>query len=375
MNLVKRLYNSLDHRIRYRTLKPILEKIEINYGDLLLPKIANFNYEKLPKIALVKQDVYQDLYCCSPNSSVQEIILSSFQRSGFVGLFTKFNADFLIVKAEQDLECNIWQQKHFDCHQESIEFYLSLQEKHSLYSQSVNEIDWNLYDIVISIDIAIPSRITKQFPHILWCYCIGEPCMRAYQESKLKPIDGYNLFLNQQFRHLSFVNSLPKHEIEFPYYLQYYGCYKNILNLDIKDSEKEGLFIEFNWRKILTEKQKKDLSNFGSIRCPKGIKNILLELAKSKYFLIGEGTRGLWGNGMIEAIASGCLLIGNPLYVKHKSLFTSATVVYNFDQLLQKLAFFENNNNAYHQELEKQRKILDYVCFNRPMNDLLSIIK
>jgi hypothetical protein len=160
------------------------------------------------------------------------------------------------------------------------------------------------------------------------------------------------------------------HEIDFPYYLQYYGCFNNILEEEILDIQREGIFIEFNWRNVLTNQQKDILTKFGNLRCPKGIKNILIDLAKSKYFIIGEGTRGLWGNGMIEAIASGCLLIGNPLYVKHKSLFTPETIVYSFDELINKLEFFESNEKIYQRELKRQRKLLNYICFNRPLQDL-----
>lgn len=372
MSFLQRLSNSIDHRIRYRTLKPILEKLEIQYGYLLVPEINIINQENLPRIALVKQDVYQDLYCCPPNSKSKNLILSSFQRSGFVALFTKLNADFWIIKTEKDPECNIWKQKCYDCKQEPVEFYESLKEKHNLYSKSASEIDWNNYDIVISLDISIPARITKKYPQVVWCYCIGEPCMSSYQLSKINPIEGYDLFFNQQFRHFSKVQKMSDHEVEFPYYLQYYGCFKNILDEEILDSKKEGIFLEFNWRNVLTDKQREMLAKFGDLRCPKGIQNILTDLAKSKYFIIGEGTRGLWGNGMIEAIASGCLLIGNPLYVKHKSLFTPQTIVYSFDELITKLEFFENHEDIYQRELHRQRKLLNYICFNRPLQDLFT---
>lgn len=372
MNSIKKIYNSLNHRILYQTLKPLLEKIEIKYGYLLTPELTEILPKTLPKIALVKQDVYQDLYCCPPNSSAKEIILSTFMRSGFVGLFTKLNADFFIIKTELDPECNIWQQKCYDCHQKPVEFYESLKEKHALYSKSASEIDWSIYDIVINLDIAIPSRITKQYPQVVWCYCPGESCMSCYQQSKQKIIDGYDLFISQQFRHFPIIPPVANHELEFPYYLQYYGCFNNLIDAELLNIKKEGIFIEFNWRNVLIDKQKEILEKFGTIRCPKGIKNILTDLAKSKYFIIGEGTRGLWGNAMIEAIASGCLLLGNPFYVKHKSLFTPDTVVYNFEELIAKLNYFENHEEIYLRELEKQRKLLNYICFYRPLKDLLT---
>ena len=65
----------------------------------------------LPRIALVKQDCNEDLYCCAPGTDAFEMLQSTLLRSGPIGLFTTFETDFLILRTEPDPECNIWREK------------------------------------------------------------------------------------------------------------------------------------------------------------------------------------------------------------------------------------------------------------------------
>ena len=52
-----------------------------------------------PKIALVKQEVYQDLYVCPvTEKNAANILFSSMGRVGPIGLMADLDADFYIVK-------------------------------------------------------------------------------------------------------------------------------------------------------------------------------------------------------------------------------------------------------------------------------------
>ena len=52
------------------------------------------------------------------------------------------------------------------------------------FSVNASDIDWNLYDIVISINFSIPTNIVKKYPNILWCYLIGENNLHLLNEPK-----------------------------------------------------------------------------------------------------------------------------------------------------------------------------------------------
>lgn len=354
------------------------------YPSLLIAiaknQILKFRIKNYPNIAIVKQDVYQDLYCCSPYSSNSEIVFSSLKRTGPVSLFTKLDADFWIVKTESDPECNIWKEKVFDCKQKPIEHYESLViepfmqgargHKHGqgFYSVFVHSIDWEKYDIVISLDVSVPSRITSRFPQVVWCYYIGEPCMNSYRKSKNSPVSGYDLFLNQNFRF--YPQKMAAHEVEFPYFIQNYNCFQELLG-NIPDQKRQGIIIESHTQRILDDEQLSELSRFGSVYLTIGkTQDVVESLLQSKYFL-RIGGRKLRGNAMIEAISAGCLAIGNPEEFLHESLFTPNTRVKDFKEAIEKIAFFETHPNALNRELMAQRQLVDYLCFYRPLSDLL----
>jgi len=341
------------------------------------------SYKNL-KIAFVKQDVGDNLYCCHSTTDPEELLISSLKHSGPLGLFTTFDVDFHIVKTEEDEECNIWKQKWYDCQHCSIETYESFKYKiykngergHTKpqgdFSVSCYNINWEKYDIVITLDIAIPNKITKALKNTIWSYFISEPCMRSYNESKLKVIEGYDLFLNQK---MGFIKLNPFKlnkftEIDFPLDLQYYGCFHDILNIN-KSNQKNGFFIESHTYNDLSSAQKNKLEEFGPIRSvsPKSV-DIIKDLIMSKYF-IRFGGRTMWGNSMIEAVACGCLSIGNPDEFVNKSLFSKDISIKTFDELIDKIAFFENNQKMFEKILVKQRHLLDYFCFYKPLIEFI----
>ena len=61
------------------------------------------------KIALVKQEVYQDLYVCPvTEKNAANILFSSMGRVGPIGLMAELDADFYIVKEEPEYETQIY---------------------------------------------------------------------------------------------------------------------------------------------------------------------------------------------------------------------------------------------------------------------------
>jgi hypothetical protein len=334
------------------------------------------------KIAIVKQEVYQDFYCCSAGRPPQETLASTLFRSGPVSLLTELEADFWIVKLEEDPECTVWRQKVTDCQQAPEEFYLSLrtepfkngqyghQKPQGHFAISCGSIDWAKYKVVISYDIAVPARVTRKYPQVIWCYCIGEPCMGVYKSSVDRPVEGYDLFLNQRFRRIRLLPKPARHVVEFPYFVQNYGCFHKALGLRDDPAERSGVFAEAKSKSILSEDDIKSLSRFGPLRWPVGIVPMFLrELMRSKYFLILEGRK--WGNAMVEAIAAGCLALGIPEGQHNVSLFTPRTTCRSFEAILRRIEFFESNREAFEAEVWRQRSLLDRFCFERPFRDLL----
>ena len=162
------------------------------------------------KIALVKQEVYQDLYVCPvTEKDPGQILFSSMGRVGPIALMSDLNADFYIVKEESNKETRIYQKviPH-------IAPYLHLLKTETLdkipgqefkspgspypngkYAVSCYTIDWGQYDIVISINISLPTQLILKYPQTLFAYMIGEANMATG-----KARFGYDATLNQMAR-------------------------------------------------------------------------------------------------------------------------------------------------------------------------------
>lgn len=365
-------------KLNRRILSPASQ---INFDGFFLSNASEVTISSNLKFCLVKQDLCTDLYCCPPSNNPQEIVFSTLLRTGMVGLFTKLNSDFYIVKEEQDQECKVWQERAKD--ENHLQFFKSYKKEivhanianhtkpQGYYALSVDEINWDKYDVIISINISIPNRIIKQYPEKLWCYYIQEPQMKSYTRSYYKPIGDYDLFFNQRFDYFPKLRNKKKHVIDFPYYIQYSGCFRELFNEEsqISNDNKKGIFICKHTLQTLDEKQLQKLQNLGHpVYEQKGSpKEMIQNLLKSKYYLKVGGKQKRWGNAMIEGIASHNLFIGNPNDFFNKSLFTRDTKVKNIDKGIEKIQQFDNNHKLYYKELKKQIKLLNWLCFIRPI--------
>jgi hypothetical protein len=361
-----------------RKIKNKLIYYRDDYPFPLLEKEYSFPVKENPRIALVKQEVYADLYSCPRNTESKSVVLTSLLRSGFIGLFTKCKTDFIIVKLDPAPECQIW--KEFSADRSTQQKLLNLTDQlpevnifpHSVpqgaYAVNVDEVDWSHYDIVISLNISVPKRVTEKFPQTVWAYCIGEPYMDTYQKSSEKPVEGYDLFLNQKFRRRDIGNKF--HEIDFPYYLQYYGCFNDLLNIAEDNEERKGVIIEKHSFRLMKDKEIQQFEQLGPIYFQEGnTEQMLRTVLKAKYYYRLGGPKR-WGNAMIEAAAGGCLFLGNKEEFVNKSLFSPFTHINSRFEFFKKVEILENMPKKYMDELSFIKNSVNNFCFKRPINNL-----
>ena len=79
------------------------------------------------------------------------------------------------------------------------------------------------------------------------------------------------------------------------------------------------------------------------------------------------------GNCIPEAIAAGNLVIARNFGIKNLDLLTEKTIVRDFDELIRRITYFEQNHSEYQKELEKQRKKLNLYCYERPIHEITSL--
>jgi hypothetical protein len=344
----------------------------------------------LPRIAIVKQDCNEDLYCCPPGLSARETLSSTLLRSGPASLLTEFDAKFYIVRTEPDEECNIWKEKAQALGWAPQEWFEAFRDRipgrphgQSKFAVGVDDVPWGEFDIVVSIDVSVPARITERHPSVAWAYYVREIKAPSWRSSFSRPVAGQDLYLSQYFAPLR--ASTSGHVIDFPYHFQHYGVFDKVFEPE-RTQARHGVFVEFHTARAASAEQIAALSEFGPVYAPNAADDLfdagervpelsmrgraLDALLQSKYH-VKWGGRAIFGTAKVEAIAAGCLAVSTAVGDETRFLQSSATTVTGFEAVLEKLRLLESDEGLYQREVARQRRLVDYLCYLRPANDLI----
>lgn len=339
-------------------------------------------------IALVKQEVYQDLYVCSEKErDPTNILFSSMGRVGPIGLFTKLNADFYIVKEEDTKECQTYKKvlPHMaECLQMLKTTTLNKLPGQSFkipgsdksngdYSVSCRDVDWGRYDIVISVNVSLPTQLVRRYPSTLFCYMIGEANL-ATKRVKF----GYDVCLNQEARGKT---ATAPGVVDFPYTFVGTDCLETIIRRHVgRASERRGIYAEINSsdeRPVVSAPPSfSGLKGLGhTINLHKQlISDNLVEIYNSKYFL-KLGGRKLRGNSIIEAISLGTPVLMDPNDVIHRELLPKEAWVTTPEDAYRVIEHLDNNSDAYESLLMKERFLLNQYIYQAPLDSLLNCLQ
>lgn len=338
-------------------------------------------------IALVKQEIYQDLYVCPKNCRPEEILLSSIMRVGPIGLMEELNADFFIVKEENKLETQLYKKviPHITPH-----LYLLKTETadklpgqgfkcpgspfpNGKFAVDCHSIDWGKYDIVISINIALPTSVVLKHTKTLFCYMIGEANM-ATDTVRF----GYDVTLNQMARGI-----IAKQcgVVDFPYTFLGEATLEKIMSRVLgRPSKKRGIFMEINSTterpvtKVPMHFKPLQTAGYDIILHKQNIKENLTSIYDSKYF-IKMGGRSIRGNSVAEAISLGSLAIMDREQVIHKELIIDECNVKNMQDVIALITKLDNDEELYLSLLTRQRAILDRLFYNAPLQSLKNCLE
>lgn len=339
------------------------------------------------KIALIKQEVYQDLYVCSNGSSPEDTLLSSIMRVGPIGLFEELNSDFYIVKEEINIETQIY--KKIIPHITPYLHLLKTETADKLPGQDFkspgssypngafaidcHKIDWGEYDIVISINIALPSSIVLKYTKTLFCYMIGEANM-ATDKARF----GYDVSFNQMARG---VIAQQCGVVDFPYTFIGAKTLEKIMSRVLaRPSRKKGVFMEINSTterpvtKIPPHFIPLQTAGYDIILHKQNIKENLTSIYDSKYF-VKMGGRCIRGNSVAEAISLGCLVIMDRSQVIHKELINDECNVRNMQDVVELLKRLDNDEELYQSLLASQRAQLQKLFFDAPLQSITNCLQ
>jgi hypothetical protein len=334
------------------------------------------------KIALVKQEVLASLPNLPGRHPIRDFVASSNGHTGCLSFLHELRAELLVVRAASEPECSTWLEKfHGDpdpqAHRRAFEqraveetFWSPIgpQTRRGV-ARHVDEIDWNIFDLVVSLDIAIPTRILRRHPRVVWAYMITESGMPAYRASRREPLHGYDLFLNQSARRFPVRPWAASHEIDLPWAFQTRDCYGWNPR-----SENGSVGLDSHTWKLVEE---------GSLSLPKHNPGIpirgrplefLGQYAQSRYFL-RMGPRKTWGTSLLEASCAGCLVLGDPQSVVHPAPLLPALQARNPAELHRRLAWLEDHPNERAELWRRQQAKTRDLAFLRPLRHLVDAVE
>ena len=274
------------------------------------------------RVALVKQTTYGDLYSKPSAESPLALVESSWLRTGPLGLFTEFESRFIIVRAEQDTECKIWEEKKVYWENNPVRRADDLRRENAqdAVSVRVDEVDWSQFDIVIAIENAVPSRITQLFPGVLWCTLLEHHKMSLYSSYLRRPPAGYDAFLNLRYGPNPRSLFRRRHVIDWPYNFTAPGALRGLLQSKTsKTPALEGELANRSFTVLLEDHQPESVADafrIAGISFERGRKaslaDYLATVGRVDALVFPCPSRPLGGLAMLDAASAGVLLVGNP---------------------------------------------------------------
>lgn len=340
------------------------------------------------KIALVKQEVYQDLYVCPVTEhDPAAILFSSMGRVGPIGLMAELGADFYIVREEPQQETQIY--RKVIPHIAKDVQRLKTQTLDQLPGQSFKQpgspypngkfavdgrsINWEKYDIVVSINVALPTEVVLQYPNTLFAYMIGEANLATGTAHF-----GYDVSLNQMARGIVATRC---GQVDFPYTFVGNDTLERIMRQSLqREPRNKGVFMEINSTQERPVTHVPDHfrpladAGYDIIFHKQRISDNLQSIYDAKYF-VKLGGRPIRGNSVAEAVSLGTLAIMNRNEVIHGELIIDECNVDSTDQTLALINRLEQDPQLYDELLRKQRAVLQELFFSAPLRSLTNCLE
>jgi hypothetical protein len=179
------------------------------------------------------------------------------------------------------------------------------------------EVAWSEYDIVISVDVAVPEAVVRSHPAVLWCHYFIEGGPWGVKEQWAdSPQYGYDVFLNHRpaaaaltsrSRAVRRLRRARRTVLDFPYYLL---SDRTIADIYPAAEGRSGVCLASSSRDHLSEALRTALQRFGPLRLDYASPSELHQaMAASRYFVVTPGSPAKTGGALVDAVSAGCVVL------------------------------------------------------------------
>ncbi|NBT90222.1 MAG: glycosyltransferase family 1 protein [Verrucomicrobia bacterium] len=330
------------------------------------------------KIALAKQEVLAAIPNLPGKHGILDFLKSAGGHTGCLSLLHELGAELVVVQEDFAPECQTWREKvGFDPDPAFLEGLYRQQTREVTYwtpdgaktrhnlAVPASNVDWGKFDLVIGLDIPIPTKIVRAHPRTVWAYMITETAMPAYRSSCKSPLFGYDLFLNQKCRLHPVRPSNRWHEIDFPWAFQTPDCYA-----PHSSGTRSGIFLDPHTA-ASPEIGALEKDFLLSVRAPRAVPTPewVRELAAARY-LIRITEKRNWGNLLIEAACAGALVLTDPSSLENPAPLLRELVIRSPQEASRLVRELEANPKRREELAAKQTERVRELAFARPLRQL-----
>jgi hypothetical protein len=333
----------------------------------------------MTRVCVVKQHTTYDLFTRT-GPDLPAIVASSNWRSGPIGLWEAFDTSARVVFEDPAPECQLGK-RHWSQYVQGWDVWPS-----GSRADDAGAVDWAQYDVVISMDVAVPTRIVRCFPSVLWCYYFIEGGPTGIDKPfRGSPFFAYNVFLNHRLakdrlslasRSCRQMRRSRRAVLDFPYYMQSAHSVRGLYP-ELAAAPRAGVCLSHHSRAVISEGERAALAKVGPVRTEwRTIADIHRAELESTYFVVHPASKPSVGIALIEAVSAGCLVLapsrcvtGFPELLTRELEFSSA------DELLELIDTLESDRQLRERYRMQQERHVQEWCYRNPARNLETMLQ
>jgi len=333
------------------------------------------SFHRSLRVALVKQTTYSDLYSDPSALGPRELLESSWHRTGPIGLFLHFQARFFIVHPESDPECRVAEEKFSyaatdparardDSHRRTVQTRVAVRAA---------EVNWSDFDLVIAIENAVPARVTKKHPRVLWATLLEHHRMAPYGYYLKRAPEGYDAFLNLRYGPNPRSLLRQAHVVDWPYN---FNVPEGLARLYPEVAKENRSMLEDHQSTEVKEAfAARRISWTGGEVTAQTLPRFLKAMVQAKVFCAVHPTRPLGGLALIDAVAAGCVVMADRSCIWNPYLVTPETNLRNAGQAVELADRLMADEIFFARVHAEQSRRLAWFCCERPLRQIADLLR
>ena len=351
--------------------RPLLDWAEIYAIPELISEPVhqqNLSFWKSRRVALVRQTAYRGAYLPGAKRNWTNVVLTANAHLGPFSFLAELNADYFVTRQTPEPETCLWKEKFAGDPNPEIAFRRIeawQEEQETMGVVNCDQIRWDDYDLVIGLDIPIPTRIATKSKRTMWAYYSVEAGGSLHKRSLMDTVQGYHLYLNHCFRRYRARPCNKTHVLEFPFTFQSAASWKHLAKETTGgDTNRRGAVVDrASWQSHPDGKS-------GFMTPLSGDATAYIRLMSSSQFSIRTDPKARWGNWALEAIQAGSLFLGRADSLAMPGVLLPELIVSDLPSAHKKIKALLKDPLHMQSLAQTQAALAEHLAFRRPLMDL-----